>query len=33
MRYGMQWLLPQADVHWQRVLARGLALPALCVGD
>ena len=33
MRYGVQWLLPQADVHWQRVLARGLVLPALRVGD
>jgi len=33
MRYGVQWLLPQADVHWQRVRARGLALPALGIGD
>lgn len=33
MYFGMQWLLPQADVHWQRVLARRLALPALCFGD
>ncbi|MEP7296298.1 MAG: acyl-CoA dehydrogenase family protein [Burkholderiales bacterium] len=29
MRYGVQWLLPQADVHWQRVLAVGHALPGL----
>ncbi len=29
MRYGLQWLLPQATVHWQRVMTPGLALPAL----
>ena len=28
MRYGIQWLLPQADVHWRRVQARHGALPA-----
>ena len=33
MRYGVQWLLPQAGVHWQRVMARGHALPALTAGD
>ncbi len=27
MRYGVQWLLPQAAVHWQRVRATGAALP------
>jgi alkylation response protein AidB-like acyl-CoA dehydrogenase len=28
MLYGVQWLLPQAAVHWQRVGDRQLALPA-----
>lgn len=27
MRYGVQWLLPQAAVHWQRVRALDAALP------
>jgi alkylation response protein AidB-like acyl-CoA dehydrogenase len=27
-RFGVQWLLPQADVHWQRASALALALPA-----
>ena len=29
MRYGVQWLLPQAATHWQRVMAQEAALPAL----
>lgn len=29
MRYGVQWLLPQAAVHWQRVGDAALDLPAL----
>jgi hypothetical protein len=29
MRYGVQWLLPQGGVHWQRVRALGAALPQL----
>jgi alkylation response protein AidB-like acyl-CoA dehydrogenase len=29
MQYGVQWLLPQAAVHWQRVHEQRLALPAL----
>jgi hypothetical protein len=29
MRYGVQWLLPQAAVHWQRVMAQEAVLPAL----
>jgi Acetyl-CoA dehydrogenase C-terminal like/Acyl-CoA dehydrogenase, C-terminal domain len=30
MRYGMQWLLPQGEMHWSRVAAaRKLALPAV----
>jgi hypothetical protein len=29
MRYGLQWLLPQAAVHWQRVSAAGSVLPHL----
>ena len=31
MRYGLQWLMPQANVHWSRVRAgaAGLPLPAL----
>jgi alkylation response protein AidB-like acyl-CoA dehydrogenase len=28
-RYGLQWLLPQAQVHWQRVQAREAELPWL----
>ena len=32
MRYGVQWLLPQAAVHWQRVHEQRLALPALHPG-
>lgn len=26
-RYGVEWLAPQANLHWQRVLARAAALP------
>jgi hypothetical protein len=26
-RHGIDWLLPQAQVHWQRAQARGAALP------
>jgi alkylation response protein AidB-like acyl-CoA dehydrogenase len=26
-RFGVQWLLPQAEVHWQRASAASLALP------
>jgi hypothetical protein len=29
MRYGVQWLLPEAAVHWHRVSNPALALPAL----
>ncbi len=29
MRYGVQWLLPQAAVHWQRVGSSTLPLPVL----
>jgi hypothetical protein len=29
MRYGLQWLLPQAAVHWQRVRAVDAVLPGL----
>jgi len=29
MRYGAQWLLPQASTHWQRVMACDNALPAV----
>jgi alkylation response protein AidB-like acyl-CoA dehydrogenase len=29
MRYGVQWVLPQAAVHWARVCAAGLELPGL----
>jgi alkylation response protein AidB-like acyl-CoA dehydrogenase len=29
MRYGLQWLLPQAAVHWQRVRACAITLPML----
>ncbi|MBP6902583.1 MAG: acyl-CoA dehydrogenase family protein [Burkholderiaceae bacterium] len=28
-QYGLQWLLPQARVHWARVAERGAALPFL----
>ncbi|OYV01862.1 MAG: hypothetical protein CFE45_02975, partial [Burkholderiales bacterium PBB5] len=28
-RFGLQWLLPQAQVHWQRVGQRDAALPWL----
>ena len=28
-RYGLQWLLPQSGVHWQRVCAGDLTLPQL----
>ncbi len=27
LRYGLQWLLPQAQVHWQRVCDANLVLP------
>jgi alkylation response protein AidB-like acyl-CoA dehydrogenase len=26
-RFGLEWLLPQAQVHWQRAMCRGAALP------
>jgi len=29
MRYSLQWLLPQAAGHWQRVSAAGSVLPPL----
>jgi hypothetical protein len=29
MRYGLQWLLPQAAAYWQRVRAVDAALPGL----
>ena len=29
MRYGVQWVLPQAGVHWQRVRALDAVLPAV----
>ncbi len=29
LRYGLQWLLPQGEVHWQRVLASDADLPEL----
>jgi len=32
MRYGVQWLLPQAGVHWQRATADGLTLPEVDLG-
>ncbi len=28
-RFGVQWLLPEAKMRWQRVLARGAALPEI----
>ncbi|MBI5259913.1 MAG: acyl-CoA dehydrogenase family protein [Burkholderiales bacterium] len=27
MRYGLQWVLPEAALHWQRAATRALALP------
>jgi hypothetical protein len=27
MRYGVQWVLPQAQVHWARAADAGLVLP------
>jgi len=33
MRFGLQWLLPEADTHWLRVMAPSHALPALSTGD
>jgi hypothetical protein len=30
-RYGLQWLLPQAQVHWQRAAQADAALPALAL--
>jgi hypothetical protein len=33
MRYGLQWLLPQGLLHWQRVVSRDLALPAPQAAD
>lgn len=33
MRYGLQWLLPAAAPHWQRVRAQRWALPALAHPD
>ncbi|MGA8010496.1 MAG: acyl-CoA dehydrogenase, partial [Thiomonas sp.] len=29
MRYGVDWLLPQAASHWNRILGGDLALPEL----
>ena len=29
MRYGVEWLLPQAALHWDRISGRALALPEL----
>ena len=29
MRYGVEWLLPQATLHWNRILGGDLALPLL----
>jgi len=29
MRYGVQWLMPQSGVHWQRVGAPDAALPGV----
>jgi hypothetical protein len=26
-RFGLQWLLPQAEVHWHRARRRDAALP------
>jgi alkylation response protein AidB-like acyl-CoA dehydrogenase len=31
MRYGMQWIVPQSAVHWQRVQAVASALPGAAV--
>jgi alkylation response protein AidB-like acyl-CoA dehydrogenase len=31
VRYGLQWCLPQAQVHWQRVMTVGTDLPPLRV--
>jgi alkylation response protein AidB-like acyl-CoA dehydrogenase len=33
MRYGVQWLLPAATAHWQRVAAPALVLPAVNASD
>jgi hypothetical protein len=33
MRYGVQWLLPAATAHWQRVAAPALPLPAVNASD
>ncbi len=32
MRYGLEWLLPQAAAHWHRVRSPAAALPALTAG-
>ncbi len=29
MRYGVQWIIPQADVYWRRIAQPGMVLPAL----
>ncbi len=33
MRYGAQWLLPQAAVHWQRVAEQAACLPMVQAAD
>ena len=33
MRYGAQWLLPQAAVHWQRVAEQAACLPMVRAAD
>ncbi|MEZ5631912.1 MAG: acyl-CoA dehydrogenase family protein [Burkholderiaceae bacterium] len=33
MRFGLQWLLPEADTHWSRVMAQRHALPPLSTSD
>ncbi len=33
MRYGVDWLLPMAQVHWHRVKAAALPLPALALPE
>ena len=33
MRYGLQWVLPQATVHWDRAADPSLRLPELASGD
>ena len=33
MRYGVQWLLPQAAVHWQRLKLQAARLPSVAPSD